>query len=182
MAGSRHGRSVPHHCLAVGTAERWPDATGPARWRPACRARWPARSVRRRVSFFCLKTAGTTSAVQGARPVSCPRTRGPRPGPRRPNIFCTKTILMIWPIAGFCPDWRPRSWRGLRHRVRCGGFLAIMTCFQTDDDRFAGWHYRKDPTHIVFYREATFRYLSGVWGWTCEVPVKDVVLMQRPKA
>lgn len=70
----------------------------------------------------------------------------------------------------------------LRQRVRCGGFLAIMTCFQTEDDRFAGWHYRKDPTHVVFYRETTFRYLSDAWGWACEIPVKDVVLMQRPAA
>lgn len=66
--------------------------------------------------------------------------------------------------------------------VRAGGWLAVMTCFQTDDARFAGWHYRKEPTHVVFYREATFRYLARRWGWTCEVPAKDVVLMQRPAA
>lgn len=68
----------------------------------------------------------------------------------------------------------------LRQRVRPGGWLAIMTCFQTEDDRFADWHYRKDPTHVVFYRESTFHYLAGEWGWTCQVPAKDVVLMQRP--
>jgi SAM-dependent methyltransferase len=68
----------------------------------------------------------------------------------------------------------------LRALVRPGGWLAIMTCFQTDDARFADWHYRKDITHVVFYRETTFRYLAHSWGWTCEVPHKDVVLMQRP--
>lgn len=68
----------------------------------------------------------------------------------------------------------------LRALVRPGGWLAVMTCFQIDDARFAAWHYRKDPTHVVFYREATFRYLAGCWGWSCDVPVKDVVLMQRP--
>lgn len=65
--------------------------------------------------------------------------------------------------------------------VRPGGWLAIMTCFQTDDARFADWHYRKDPTHVVFYREETLRYLAGVRGWSCEVPVKDVALMRRPR-
>ena len=69
----------------------------------------------------------------------------------------------------------------LRALVRPGGWLAIMTCFQTDDARFANWHYRLDITHVVFYREATFMFLARNWGWTCEVPTKDVVLMQRPK-
>ena len=71
------------------------------------------------------------------------------------------------------------EFRRLRGLVRPGGWLAMMTCFQTDDARFAGWHYRKDPTHVVFYREHTFRFLAACWGWTCEVPCKDVALMQR---
>lgn len=64
--------------------------------------------------------------------------------------------------------------------VRPGGWLAIMTCFQTDDTRFQDWHYRKDPTHVVFYREETLRYLATCRGWSCDIPVKDVALMQRP--
>ncbi|WP_371039123.1 class I SAM-dependent methyltransferase [Rhodosalinus sp. FB01] len=68
----------------------------------------------------------------------------------------------------------------LRRMVRPGGWLAVMTCFQTDDARFGTWHYRKDPTHVAFYREATFRHLATEWGWTCEVPVKDVALLRRP--
>ncbi len=68
----------------------------------------------------------------------------------------------------------------LRDLVRPGGWLALMTCFQTDDDRFAGWHYRKDPTHVVFYRAQTFRHLAERWGWVCEIPAKDIVLMRRP--
>ncbi len=64
--------------------------------------------------------------------------------------------------------------------VRPGGWLAVMTCFQTDDARFAGWWYRRDPTHVVFYREATLRALAGRLGWSCAVPSKDVALMRRP--
>lgn len=74
----------------------------------------------------------------------------------------------------------PASFAQVRALVRQGGWLAIMTCFQTDDSRFANWHYRMDPTHVVFYGEHTFRFLAQSWGWRCEVPEKDVVLMQRP--
>jgi len=70
----------------------------------------------------------------------------------------------------------------LRRLVRPGGWLALMTCFQTEDARFATWQYRADPTHVVFYREATLRHLATGWGWHCEVPAKDVALMQRPGA
>jgi hypothetical protein len=64
--------------------------------------------------------------------------------------------------------------------VRPGGWLGVMTCFQTDDTRFARWHYRRDPTHVVFYREATFRHIAAQLGWRCEVPAKDVVLLRKP--
>lgn len=64
--------------------------------------------------------------------------------------------------------------------VRPGGWLAIMTCFQTDDALFAGWRYRMDPTHVVFYREETFRVIGRRTGWTVDVPLKDVVLMRCP--
>jgi hypothetical protein len=64
--------------------------------------------------------------------------------------------------------------------LRPGGLIGVMTCFQTDDARFAGWHYRKDPTHVVFYREATVRKIAAQLGWSCNVPTKDVALMRKP--
>ena len=64
--------------------------------------------------------------------------------------------------------------------LRPGGWLGVMTCFQTDDARFANWHYRKDPTHVVFYREATFHVIAGQRGWKMECPRKDVVLFHKP--
>ncbi|MHA1164581.1 MAG: class I SAM-dependent methyltransferase [Alphaproteobacteria bacterium] len=64
--------------------------------------------------------------------------------------------------------------------LRPGGWLGVMTCFQTDDALFANWHYRKDPTHVVFYRAATFEVIAAQRGWSCEIPLKDVVLMQKP--
>jgi hypothetical protein len=65
--------------------------------------------------------------------------------------------------------------------LRPGGWLAVMTCFQTDDARFANWHYRQDPTHVVFYRAATFEVIAAQRGWTCEFPCKDVAIMQKTR-
>jgi 2-polyprenyl-3-methyl-5-hydroxy-6-metoxy-1,4-benzoquinol methylase len=64
--------------------------------------------------------------------------------------------------------------------LRPGGWLALMTTFQTEDARFANWHYRMDPTHVVFYRAATLAHIAASRGWTCEIPRKDVALMQVP--
>ena len=63
--------------------------------------------------------------------------------------------------------------------LRPGGWLAVMTCFQTDDARFADWHYRRDPTHTVFYRETTLRRLAAARGWHCEIPARDVALLRK---
>lgn len=64
--------------------------------------------------------------------------------------------------------------------LRTGGWLAIMTTFQTDDAAFARWNYRRDPTHVVFYREATFHYLARRLGWWCEIPCRNVALLRKP--
>ena len=63
--------------------------------------------------------------------------------------------------------------------LRRGGWLGVMTMFQTDDARFLDWHYRKDPTHVVFYREATMRWLGCFHAWSCEFPGRNVVLFQK---
>jgi len=62
-----------------------------------------------------------------------------------------------------------------------GGWLALITTFQTDDDAFSGWHYRRDPTHVVFYREATFHCIARRFGWRCQSPCRNVALLQKPQ-
>lgn len=64
--------------------------------------------------------------------------------------------------------------------LRPGGWLGLMTCFRTDDRPFAEWHYRRDPTHVVFYQEETLRAVAKRFGWTCEIPRKDVAIMCKP--
>ena len=63
--------------------------------------------------------------------------------------------------------------------LKPGGWLGVMTCFQTDDERFANWHYRRDPTHVVFYRPLTLQVIAEQRGWSCEIPCKDVALMHK---
>ena len=72
-----------------------------------------------------------------------------------------------------------REFGQLDRLLEPGGLLAVMTSFQTDDASFANWHYRRDPTHVVFYREATFHYLARIHGWTCEVPCTNVVFLHK---
>lgn len=75
------------------------------------------------------------------------------------------------------------EFRKLDRLLRPGGCLAIMTNFQTDDARFANWHYRRDPTHVVFYRQETFRQLANIHGWRCIFPTDNVVLLyKRPSS
>jgi SAM-dependent methyltransferase len=64
--------------------------------------------------------------------------------------------------------------------LRPGGWLGLMTMFQTDDAAFAAWHYRCDPTHVVFYKRDTLAFVADRLGWSFESPAKDVVLMRKP--
>ena len=61
-----------------------------------------------------------------------------------------------------------------------GGLLGLTTCFQTDDARFAGWHYRRDPTHVLFWRRETLEFLAGQLGWSILFPADNVALLQLP--
>lgn len=86
-------------------------------------------------------------------------------------ITCTEVIEhLYYPAAVF---------RQLDSLLLPGGYLGVMTCFQTDDDRFANWHYRRDPTHVVFYRQATLQWIASHHGWHLDVPVKDVAIFSK---
>lgn len=63
--------------------------------------------------------------------------------------------------------------------LKPGGWLGIMTGFLTDDAAFARWHYRRDPTHVVFYRGQTFAHLAHHYRWRCELPCTNVALLQK---
>lgn len=87
-------------------------------------------------------------------------------------ITCTETIEHFHRPA--------EEFSRLGNMLKPGGWLAVMTCFQTDDSLFSDWHYIRDLTHVVFYREATLRHIAKSLEWPCEIPTKDVALMQKP--
>lgn len=86
-------------------------------------------------------------------------------------VTCTEVIEHLY---------RPAEvFRQLDSVLLPGAMLAVMTCFQTDDARFANWHYRRDPTHVVFYKQATLQWLADHHGWHLEVPAKDVAIFRK---
>ncbi len=86
-------------------------------------------------------------------------------------ITCTEVVEHL-----HCPA---EVFRRLDKLLKPGGWLGVMTCFQTDDHRFTNWHYRRDPTHIVFYRQSTMAWLAQAYGWALEIPGKDVALFRN---
>lgn len=86
-------------------------------------------------------------------------------------ITCTEVLEHLYQPAAVL--------RQLDGLLKPGGLLAVMTCFQTDDTRFASWHYRRDPTHVVFYKEETLAAIAERNQWTLEIPRKDVALFTK---
>lgn len=66
--------------------------------------------------------------------------------------------------------------------LKPGAWLGIMTGLLSDDGAFARWHYRRDPTHVVFYRGTTFAHLARRYAWRCELPCANVVMLQKGMA
>ena len=58
-------------------------------------------------------------------------------------------------------------------------WLAVMTSFMTEDYLFENWHYRRDPTHVVFYKKMTFRIIANQRNWKINFPSKNVVLFNK---
>lgn len=87
-------------------------------------------------------------------------------------VTCTEVVEHLYHPASIL--------RQLDSLLEPGGFLGVMTCFQTDDARFANWHYRRDPTHVVFYKQETLQWLADRHGWLLEVPTKDVAIFTKP--
>ena len=63
--------------------------------------------------------------------------------------------------------------------LRRGGWLAIMTKRVRDQAAFARWHYINDPTHIIFFSDATFHWIGKHWNARVELHGADVVLLQK---
>ncbi|RLA41200.1 MAG: methyltransferase [Gammaproteobacteria bacterium] len=63
--------------------------------------------------------------------------------------------------------------------IKPGGVLAIMTKRVIDQAAFARWHYKNDPTHIVFFSEETFNWLGKLWQVEPVYCGADVVFFKK---
>ena len=61
------------------------------------------------------------------------------------------------------------------------GWFGIMTSFMIEDQFFKNWYYRRDPTHVVFYKEKTFEVIASQRNWDIIIPCKNVVLFNKKK-
>lgn len=59
------------------------------------------------------------------------------------------------------------------------GLLGIMTKRVTDKQSFANWHYKTDPTHVCFFSERTFVWLSERFRCRVEFIGRDVAILSR---
>ena len=58
-------------------------------------------------------------------------------------------------------------------------WFGLMTSFQPKDTQFENWHYRRDPTHVVFYKRKTFEHISFQRKWQVFFPCQNVALFNK---
>ena len=61
------------------------------------------------------------------------------------------------------------------------GWFGVMTSFITEDYLFKDCYYRRDPTHVVFYKKETFEVIASQRNWNSTIPCKNVVLFNKNK-
>ncbi|WP_439134436.1 class I SAM-dependent methyltransferase [Pseudomaricurvus sp.] len=63
--------------------------------------------------------------------------------------------------------------------LKPGGVLGLMTKRVIDVEAFKTWHYKNDPTHIVFFHEATFDFIAERWACDLELIGNDVAFLRK---
>jgi len=63
--------------------------------------------------------------------------------------------------------------------LKVNGHLGVMTEILDHPDRFAGWWYHRDPTHVCFYQKETFHWIAQWCQWNVEFPVKNVIIYKK---
>jgi len=72
------------------------------------------------------------------------------------------------------------EFRQLHALLKPGGWLGLMTSRLMPDTDFANWHYRREITHVMYYSDATFEWLSGHCSWNSPEHISgSVTLMQK---
>ena len=58
-------------------------------------------------------------------------------------------------------------------------WFGVMTSFMRENFNFREWHYRRDPTHVVFYNRKTFQIIATQRNWNIIFPCADIVLFNK---
>ncbi len=59
-------------------------------------------------------------------------------------------------------------------------WFGVMTTFLPEKDSlFEKWYYRKDPTHVVFYKKQTFKHIGFKRNWHVFFPSENIVLFHK---
>ena len=59
------------------------------------------------------------------------------------------------------------------------GWFGVMTSFVTEGHLFNDWYYRRDPTHVVFYKAETFEVIASQRNWNLLIPCKNIALFNK---
>ena len=60
------------------------------------------------------------------------------------------------------------------------GILVVMTQLWKDTTNFKTWGYARDPTHVVFFHEQTFRFIAEHFGFEIfEIQIDRVVVLRK---
>ena len=59
------------------------------------------------------------------------------------------------------------------------GILAIMTSFLSNIEDFENWYYRRDPTHVVFYSQETFKVIARQRNWKYWIEDRNIVFFKK---
>ncbi len=55
--------------------------------------------------------------------------------------------------------------------------LIIRTERHKGEQHFESWYYHRDPTHVIFLSENTFRFIADKFSWEISFPEKNISLI-----
>ncbi|CAH0542041.1 class I SAM-dependent methyltransferase [Vibrio marisflavi] len=70
-------------------------------------------------------------------------------------------------------------WRQWLNSLQPGGWLGLMTKLVIDVEAFSNWHYKNDPTHVIFFSRQTFEFLAKRDNLELEFIGNDVILLRK---
>ncbi|MEI8347453.1 MAG: class I SAM-dependent methyltransferase [Pseudomonadota bacterium] len=73
------------------------------------------------------------------------------------------------------------EWKKLTRMLLPRGLIGISTNWwqHQDSKKFSDWYYRRDPTHLCFYRMATLKYLADKFSLEIVVAEHPIIIFQK---